>query len=145
MKIPIILLVFSFAISFLACTETNDDEPNTNETLLYELQFINAGLSGEIIQKEDLDFNELIEFFPDSTFTKKRMYLDSMSVANGSYLKIQIEDDSFFELSFDTESHLIQSCGRTLKENIAILNDIEIFNGGYLPCDGPGYGYRKIN
>ncbi len=42
--------------AFLSCG--HDDEGFMGEeTMLFELQFINAGMSGKIIKNEDLEFN----------------------------------------------------------------------------------------
>ena len=73
--------------AFLSC-DHNDEGFIEEETMLFELQFINAGMSGKIIKKEDLEFNEFVEFSPDSTFIKRRVFVDSTSVAKGSYALI---------------------------------------------------------
>jgi len=129
--------------AFLSCG--HDDEGFVGEeTMLFELQFINAGMSGKIIKKVDLEFNEFVEFSPDSTFIKWRVFVDSTSVAKGIYTLIESDGTNYFELNYEKESYLIQNCGNSLKEWMSVLNDREIFNGGYLPCDGPGYGYELV-
>ena len=102
-------------------------------------------MSGEIIEKKDLEFNEFIELTSNYHFVKKRVYPDSTSIAKGSYIFIQSKESKFFEFEYEEESYLIQNCGSSLKEHISILSNKEIFNGGYLPCDGPGFGYRLVN
>lgn len=72
-------------------------------------------------------------------------FLGQYNVATGSYTLIESEDKEYYELEYEEASYLIQNCGSSLKEHISILNNKEIFNGGYLPCDGPGFGYRLIN
>ena len=144
MKLPNILFALLLNLPFTSCDQI-DENSSGNWTMLYELQYINTGLSGQTIQKEDLEFNEVFEFSPDSTFIKRRVYVDSVSIAKGIYSMGQSGDGEFFELNYQMESHLIQSCGSSLVERISILNEKEIFNGSYMPCDGPGYGYLLVN
>ncbi len=144
MKVPNIFFALLLTLPFTSCDQI-DENSSGNGTMLYELQYINTGLSGQIIEKEDLEFNEVFEFSPDSTFIKRRVYVDSVSIAKGIYSMGRSGDGEFFELNYQMESHLIQSCGSSLVERISILNEKEIFNGSYMPCDGPGYGYLLVN
>ena len=133
----------SFVIN-QSCDST-DGEIDLQGNNLFELQYINAGMSGEIIKKKDLEFNEFIEFSSDNHFIKRRVYPDSTSIAQGSYLLKQSEDSKYLELEYEEKSYLIQNCSSSLKEHMSVLNNKELFNGGYLPCDGPGFGYRLAN
>lgn len=142
-KLVILLSLTSLAIN-QSCDST-DGEIDLQGNNLFELQYINAGMSGEIIEKKDLEFNEFIELSSDNHFVKRRVYPDSTSIATGSYTLIQSKDSEYYEFVHEEESYLIQNCGSSLKEHISILNNKEIFNGGYLPCDGPGFGYRLVN
>ncbi|WP_418501563.1 hypothetical protein [Flagellimonas sp.] len=142
-KLAILLSLTSLIIN-QSC-DSPDKEIDLQGNNLFELQYINAGMSGEIIEKKDLDFNEFIELSSDNHFVKRRVYPDSTSIAKGSYLLIQSEDAKYYEFEYEAESYLIQNCTSSLKEHISILNNKEIFNGGYLPCDGPGFGYRIAN
>jgi len=125
--------------------DSTDGEIDLQGINVFEIQYINAGMSGEIIEKKDLEFNEFIEFSSDNHFVKRRVYPDSTNIAKGSYILIQSEDSKYYEFEYENESYLIQNCGSSLKEHISILNNKEIFNGGYLPCDGPGFGYMLVN
>ncbi|MDF0717487.1 hypothetical protein PY092_15085 [Muricauda sp. 334s03] len=144
MKKLAILLSLAFIMMNQSCNST-DEEIDLQGNNVFELQYINAGMSGEIIKKKDLDFNEFIEFSSDNRFVKRRVYPDSTSIVQGSYLLIQSEDSKYYEFEYEEDSYLIQNCGSSLKEHISILNNNEIFNGGYLPCDGPGFGYILVN
>jgi hypothetical protein len=142
-KLAILLLMISL-ITNQSCDST-DEEIDLQGNNLFELQYINAGMSGEIIEKKDLEFNEFIELSSDNQFVKRRVYPDSTSFAKGSYRLIESDDSKYYEFEYEEDSYLIQNCGSSLKEHISILNTKEIFNGGYLPCDGPGFGYRLVN
>ena len=142
-KLAILLSLTSLVIN-QSCDST-DGEIDFQGINVFELQYINAGMSGEIIEKKDLEFNEFIELTSNYHFVKKRVYPDSTSIAKGSYIFIQSKESKFFEFEYEEESYLIQNCGSSLKEHISILSNKEIFNGGYLPCDGPGFGYRLAN
>ena len=137
-KLVIFLSMTSLMIN-QSCDST-DAEIDLQGDNHFELQYINAGMSGKIIEKKDLEFNEFIELTSNNHFVKRRVYPDSTSMAQGSYLLIQSEDSKYYEFEYEEESHLIQNCGSSLKEHISILNNKEIFNGSYLPCDGPGFG-----
>lgn len=142
-KLAILLLMISL-ITSQSC-DSNDEEIDYQGNNLFELQFINAGMSGEIIEKKDLEFNEFIELTSNNHFVKRRVYPDSTSIAKGSYLLVQSEGSKYYEFEYEEGSHLIQNCGSSLKEHISILNSNELFNGSYLPCDGPGFGYSLVN
>jgi hypothetical protein len=141
-KLAMLLSIISLVIN-QSC-ENTDEDMDLQANQLFELQYINAGMSGEIVEKKDLDFNEFIEFSSDNSFVKRRVYTDSTSIATGNYLLIESEDSRYYELEYEEESHLIQNCTSSQTEHISILNKKEIFNGSYLPCDGPGYGYRLV-
>ncbi|WP_437397537.1 hypothetical protein [Flagellimonas lutimaris] len=142
-KLAILLSMISLMTN-QSC-DSPDEEIDLEGNNLFELQYINAGMSGEIIKKKDLEFNEFIEFSSDNHFVKRRAYPDSTSIAKGSYRLIQSEDSKYYEFEYEEDSYLIQNCGSSLKEHISILNNEEIFNGSYLPCDGPGFGYTLAN
>ncbi|PWK18461.1 hypothetical protein LX92_04335 [Maribacter polysiphoniae] len=135
-------LIYLILFTLIAC-ESNDEVMGDVKDNFYELQYVDAGLSGQIIEKEDLDFNEYIQFFPDSTFIKQRTYSDSTSIARGSYTSLEKEEYDYLKLTYDKNTYLIQSCGHTLEEYMRVLSKDEIFNGSYLPCDGPGYYYLR--
>lgn len=48
--------------------DSTDGEIDLQDNNLFELQYINAGMSGEIIEKKDLEFNEFIELSSDNHF-----------------------------------------------------------------------------
>lgn len=144
MKKLAILLSITSLMTNQSC-DSSDEEIDLQGNNLFELQYINAGMSGEIIERKDLEFNEFIELSSDHHFVKRRVYPDSTSIAKGSYLLIQSEDSKYYEFEYEEENYLIQNCGSSLKEHISILNNNEIFNGGYLPCDGPGFGYSLVH
>ncbi|OQD41876.1 hypothetical protein BUL40_13555 [Croceivirga radicis] len=100
-------------------------------------------MSGKILEKEELDFRESIEFFPDSTFIKQRVYQDSTSTASGKYGSFISDGNDYLKLKYSKDSYLIQTCGNSMVEYLRILSESEIYNGGYLPCDGPGYYYTR--
>ena len=91
MKKLVILISFTFLIINQSCDST-DEEIDLQGNNVFELQYINAGMSGEIIEKKDLEFNELIELSSDNQFVKRRMYPDSTSIAKGSYHLIESDD-----------------------------------------------------
>ena len=141
-------LALVFSLSFLLINqscESTDGDMGLQGTDLFELQYIDAGMSGEIIEKKDLEFNEFLELSSDNQFVKRRVYPDSTSIAQGNYLLIRSEDGDYYEFEYEEESYLIQNCTNSLKEQVFIVNQREIFNGSYLPCDGPGYGYQLMN
>lgn len=139
------LLLSMISLMINQSCDSTDEEIDLQGDNLFELQYINSGMSGQIIEKKDLEFNEFIEFSSDNHFVKRRVYPDSTSIAQGSYLLIQSKDSKYYEFEYEEDSYLIQNCGSSLKEHISILDNKEIFNGSYLPCDGPGFGYSLVN
>ena len=129
-KLAILLSMISL-LTNQSC-DSADEEIDLQGNNAFELQYINTGMSGEIIEKKDLEFNEFIELTSNNHFVKRRVYPDSTSIAKGSYILIQSEDSKYYEFEYEEDSYLIQSCGSSLKEHISILNNKEIFNGSYL-------------
>lgn len=69
-------ILFSFiVVGFVSSCSRTGEVNSDRSTKLFELQFINTGLSGDIIKKEDLEFNEFIEFLSNGTFIKKGFIL----------------------------------------------------------------------
>jgi hypothetical protein len=69
--------------------DSKDEEIDFLSKNVFELQYINAGMSGKIIEKKELEFNEFIELTSNNHFVKRRVYSDSTSIAKGSYLLVQ--------------------------------------------------------
>lgn len=130
------------ALLLVSCSKTNGADDFGSDKY-YELSYVNSGMSGQIVGREDLDFRESIEFFPDSTFSKQRIYADSSSTASGHYGQHVSNGYDYLKLNYDHDTYLIQNCGTSLVEYLRIINETEIFNDGYMPCDGPGYYYIR--
>ena len=137
-----ILLLLVIATVCCSCSSSSETAHFELE-MYYELTSLNSGMSGEILDKEELDFRESIEFFPDSTFIKQRVYQDSTSTAFGKYDSVNSGGNDYLKLNYSDDTYLIQSCGNSLVEHLSILSESEIYNGGYLLCDGPGYYYTR--
>ncbi|MBC7000800.1 hypothetical protein [Cytophaga sp. FL35] len=137
--LPLLLVIATVWCSCSSSSET----AHFGMEMYYELTSLNSGMSGEILDKEELDFRESIEFFPDSTFIKQRVYQDSTSTAFGKYDSVNSGGNDYLKLNYSDDSYLIQSCGNSLVEHFSILSESEIYNGGYLLCDGPGYYYTR--
>lgn len=136
------MLILVGMILLASCTKSKGGI-NFGPEKYYELSYINSGMSSQIIDKDNLDFSESIEFFPDSTFIKKRTYRDSTSIADGHYSSRVLNGDDYLRLYYNKDTYLIQTCGPSLEEYLRIINEKELFNGGYMPCDGPGYFYTR--
>ena len=130
-------------VVFASCSSSSEIEDFGSE-MYYELTSLNSGMSGQIINRDDLDFRESIEFFKDSTFIKQRIYSDSTSTASGKYNSLISDENDYLKLNYISDTYLIQTCGNSLVEYLSIQSETEIYNGGYLPCDGPGYYYTRI-
>ncbi|CAG2532801.1 hypothetical protein MAR621_02995 [Maribacter dokdonensis] len=137
-----LLLLLVIATVWCSCSSSGEADDFGME-MYYELTSLNSGMSGEILDKEELDFRESIEFFPDSTFIKQRVGQDSTSIASGKYDSVISDGNDYFKLNYSNDTYLIQTCGNSMVEYLRILSETEIYNGGYLPCDGPGYYYTR--
>ncbi|WP_421824268.1 hypothetical protein [Flagellimonas oceanensis] len=137
------LLLSLMVLMVLVACDSTDEGMGLGPEGYYELSSVNSGMSGLIVDREDLDFSESIEFFADSTFVKNRVYADSSSTASGNYSSLVMDGHDYLKLQYDNDTYLIQSCGPHLEEYLRVLNETEIFNGSYLPCDGPGYHYIR--
>ena len=71
-KLAILLSLTSLVIN-QSCDST-DGEIDFQGINVFELQYINAGMSGEIIEKKDLEFNEFIELTSNYHFVKKSSF-----------------------------------------------------------------------
>ncbi len=135
--IVLLLLLYS-------CSDT-DDVKEFSEGLpqTWRLAGLNAGLSGEYFEADDLPFQETIQLANDSTFVRTRIQDTATLEATGVF-EIRLRDDQEYLVLWNTEQNeLISNCTRTLEEWFLFTSNITISGGG-LPCDRPGLDYRRM-
>ena len=127
----------------VACTSNDDDQFGEGLPQEWRLTTVNLGLSGEILENEDLTWQETLVFSRDSLFTRTRIFEDSTAIAHGSFVFEVRDSENYIILLHDEESELITNCTQSNEEWLRFTSQTELI-GGALPCDGPGLFYRRV-
>lgn len=140
-------------ISLVSCKK-EDSQPTIDIYGTWELVKLSGSWTGEIIEGEDLDFQERYIFHQDGTFIKysERAWSYIGDVPEGPFQALgnfEIEPSSdvrfIFELNliFDTGEEVVANCGQGNQEFLIINPNQELVNTSWAACDGPGFYYHK--
>jgi len=106
----------------------------------WELVAITSSWTNATTTGDDLDWQEFYVFNPDGTFLKSRQQKDGrVRKATGTYGSVNFSDEEYLELVFKTGDELRASCSQS---ELLSLGENKLFNGSWVPCDGPGFEYR---
>ncbi len=147
MRFKIGLLAFIFISS---CS--NDD--NSVEILKFsltdfpqtwELTSINAGLSGEIIDAEEISVREIYVLKENGAFSKEFRDEFVEGNMNGTYDITTDEDREYLILTYEIDIDSLSYCSNGNVETMLVSENEQILsNGSCLAFDGPGIYYERI-
>ncbi|WP_111708449.1 hypothetical protein [Lutibacter citreus] len=125
---------------FISCDSNEELE---NDTIIYGL----VKMSGRTIDSEttgaEMEWQENICFYSDGTFKKLRIIDDEIIEASGTYINIVIDNEEFYELTYNSDNTLIASCLGGLKEQLKVINSFSL-KGTWSYCDGPSLEYNQM-
>lgn len=141
------LLFFAICILF-SCSKDDTLVPdNTDLDNLVEGWTL-VKMTGQIPNSEttgaDMEWQESYLLNLDGRFTKQRERDGVNSEASGTYEFVNHGDDRFLELTYDTSSEIIGTCGPSQTETLWLKSSV-LLVGTWLSCDGPGLEYEKMD
>lgn len=147
MRSKIGLLAFIFISS---CS--NDD--NSVEILKFsltdfpqtwELSSINAGLSGEIIDAEEISVSEIYVLNDNGTFSKEFQDEFVQGNMNGTYDITTTENREYLIFTYEVDIDSWSYCSNGNVETMIVSDNEQILsNGSCLAFDGPAMDYERI-
>ncbi len=147
MRFNISILAFILIIS---CSKDNSSEEPlkfsvTDFPQTWELSYINAGLSGEIIDAQENSVREIYVFKENGTFSKEFQDEFAKGDVVGTYDLVTNEDREYLILTYKIDIDSLSYCSRNNVENMLISdNGQTLSNGSCLAFDGPGMYYQRI-
>lgn len=147
MRFNICILVF---VVVTACSKDNNSDESRKFSVMdlpqtWELSYLNAGLSGELINAEEIPVLEIYVFKENGTFSKEFQDDFTEGNINGTYDLVINEDREYLILAYDVDMDSLSYCSKNNIENILISdNGSTLSNGSCLAFDGPGMYYQRI-
>lgn len=90
----------------------------------------------------ELNIEERLTLLNDSLFTRTRQADANSWVLEGTYSLMNVDNNKYLVLHYNTESNIIGNCSNNLNEVFIFNSDNEISNTWY-QCGGPKLQYRK--
>ncbi|WP_431129817.1 hypothetical protein [Flagellimonas flava] len=109
----------------------------------WELTGMSTGLSGGLLEGDDLPWTETIVLEKDSRFFKTRLLDNEESEGKGIFDFSEINNEMYLILNYDTGTDLIESCGNENQTETFFMPSVTALIGGSAPCDGPGLFYER--
>ncbi|MGO4821630.1 MULTISPECIES: hypothetical protein [unclassified Flavobacterium] len=113
----------------------------------YQGQWNLYQMSGSMMNSETtgaaMEWQENYIFNKDGSFKKSRTNNGVKKEITGSFIVKKIQQETYLELSYKTDSELIGSCYGNNKEELFVLPN-SVLSSTWKNCDGPGLEYKKV-
>jgi len=111
----------------------------------WELSSINAGLSGEIIDAEEISVSEIYVLNDNGTFSKEFQDEFVQGNMNGKYDVTTTENREYLILTYEVDIDSLSYCSNGNVETMLVSDNEQILsNGSCLAFDGPAMYYERI-
>ncbi len=136
--------IIFFLLIVTSCSDS-DDEMVLTESLpqIWELASINVGISGEILEDNELPWQETLVLNSDNSFVRTRIYENETITATGRFMLLEAPEERQLILVYNDDSPLIENCSNSNEERLRFVSANQL-SGGAVPCDGPGLFYVRI-
>jgi len=131
-------------VLFCSCSSDNLESISTDYQGKWELYKMSGRIADSETMGTAMEWQEYYSFNPDGSFIKSRTRNGIKTEISGSYTISRLQDESFFELSYKTDSEIIGGCYGNNKEELHILPNVTL-SSTWKNCDGPGLEYKKSN
>lgn len=137
-------------LSIISCSNENNLEESlefssTEFPQTWKLSFINAGLSGDILDADEASVREIYVFQADGTFSKEFQDEFVQGQADGEFEVVSTENRKVITLTYTMEIDSLSYCSRNNEEMMVVSEDAKtLSNGSCLAFDGPGLLYERI-
>lgn len=129
---------------FCSCSNDNIKVITTDYQGKWELYKMSGRIANSETTGSAMEWQEYYSFNGDGSFAKSRTRNGVKTEISGSYIITKIQEESFLELTYKTESEIIGSCYGNDKEELHILPNATL-SSTWKNCDGPGLEYKKMN
>lgn len=138
-----ILFTIFIIISLNSCLNKDDNSTHNKDSQHWKL----IKMTGNMIDSEttgvNMSWQESYFFNTDGTFLKSREKFNILFKAKGTYDTLFLPDDTYLELTYNSNNSIIANCTADLKE-ILIIKSENILSGTWQACDGSGLEYKMI-
>jgi hypothetical protein len=131
-------------VLFCSCSDDNIKGITTEYQGKWELYKMSGRVANSETTGTAMEWQEYYSFNTDGSFTKSRTSNGVKTEISGSYIISKLQEGSFLELTYKTDSEIIGSCYGNNKEELTILPN-SILSSTWKNCDGPGLEYEKTN
>lgn len=143
--------LFYSAFIFISSCSRNDNSgeilkfSQTDFPQTWKLSSINAGLSGETFDAEEISTNEIYVFNENGTFSKKFEDQFAKRNAKGIFDRTTLENRDFLILTYEFDIDSLSYCSMGNLENLLISENKQMLsNGDCVAFDGPAMYYVRI-
>ncbi|MDE3744127.1 hypothetical protein [Maribacter polysaccharolyticus] len=140
-------------LAFIFISSCSNDE-NSVEILKFsltdfpqtwELSSINAGLSGEIINAEEISVSEIYVLNDNGTFSKEFQDEFVQGNMNGTYDITTTENREYLIFTYEVDIDSLSYCSNGNVETMLVSDNEQILsNGSCLAFDSPAMYYERI-
>jgi hypothetical protein len=125
-------------VLMLSCTKDKTEPGYPQKWQLVKM----IGNYTSVFTGDEMSWQEYYLLQADSTFKKHRIHDGVISEASGTWSKIRMYGDDFFELVYEHTGGIVASC-HTDREHLQILNSRSA-SSTWTQCDGPGLIYNLV-
>ncbi|SEA70254.1 hypothetical protein SAMN05443667_107159 [Flavobacterium gillisiae] len=138
------IIIFIAFTLLTSCSGTDVDVSETSSQGKWEL----VKMSGRTLNSEAsgaaMEWQEFYLLNDNGTFTKSRTRDGNTSKSAGTYKTTITSTETYFELTYSSQSDIIGSCYGNLKEEL-YYDTTDVLVSTWQNCDGPRLEYRKTN
>ena len=136
--------IVCFLFILISCSNSDEEVPLT-ESLpqTWELTSIIVGISGEMLDKNELPWQETLVLNSNNSFVRTRIFENETATATGLFMFIEGPEERQLLLIHNDDSPLIENCSNSNEERLRFSSDNQL-SGGAVPCDGPGLFYIRM-
>ncbi|EIA07480.1 hypothetical protein [Flavobacterium frigoris] len=138
------IIFCALLVLFCSCSNDNIKAVTTDYQGKWELYQMSGNIPNGETTGAAMEWQEYYFFNTDGSFTKSRTRNGTKTEISGTYIITKIQEESFLELTYKTNSELIGSCYGNNKEELTILPN-SVLSSSWKNCDGPGLEYKKTN
>lgn len=136
-------------IGFSSCSSNKEEKVEPVDLSLdgFPMEYVLTEFSTMMVDSQvtgdDLPYREKYVFRENLSFTKTRTENGQSLQAEGNYFKVNINDEEYYKLSYNTAHELVESCSSNDSEHL-IIDSPEKIRGTANACDYPSKTYERV-
>jgi len=138
------IIFCAFLALFCSCSNDNIKVITTDYQGKWELYKMSGRFTNSETTGTAMEWQEYYSFNTDGNFIKSRTRNGVKTEISGSYIISELQEESFLELTYKTNSEIIGSCYGNNREELTLLPNSRL-SSTWKNCDGPTLEYEKAN